>query len=57
MALPGTAIRENFISLTNYERVGKSLELLRDELRPFIERELSAKLVCESNGTMFFATR
>ena len=31
------------MSLTNYERGGKSLELLRDGLRPFIERELSAK--------------
>ena len=28
---------------TNYERVGKALELLRDGLVPFIERELSAK--------------
>jgi len=31
------------MAITNYERVGKSLELLRDGLRPFIERELSAK--------------
>jgi predicted AAA+ superfamily ATPase len=31
------------MALTNYERVGKSLELLRDGLLPFIERELSAK--------------
>jgi hypothetical protein len=37
MALPGTEIRESFISLTNYDRVGKALELLRDGLRPFIE--------------------
>lgn len=32
------------MSITNYDRVGKALELLRDGLRPFIERELSAKL-------------
>jgi hypothetical protein len=31
------------MAITNYERVGKALELLRDGLRPFIERELSAK--------------
>jgi predicted AAA+ superfamily ATPase len=31
------------MAITNYERVGKSLELLRDGLRPFIERELIAK--------------
>ncbi|MCZ7550961.1 MAG: Swt1 family HEPN domain-containing protein [Anaerolineales bacterium] len=31
------------MAITNYERVGKSIELLRDGLRPFIERELSAK--------------
>lgn len=31
------------MSVTNYERVGKSLEFLRDGLRPFVERELSAK--------------
>ncbi len=31
------------MAITNYERVGKSLELLRDGLRPFIERELNAK--------------
>lgn len=31
------------MAITNYERVGKSLELLRDGLRPFIERELSTK--------------
>ncbi len=31
------------MAITNYERVGKVLELLRDGLRPFIERELSAK--------------
>jgi predicted AAA+ superfamily ATPase len=28
---------------TNYERVGKALELLRDGLRPFVERELRAQ--------------
>ncbi len=31
------------MATTNYERVGKSLELLRDGLRPFIERECSSK--------------
>ncbi len=31
------------MAITNYERVGKSLELLRDGLRPFIERELKTK--------------
>lgn len=31
------------MAITNYERVGKSLELLRDGLRPFIERELRTK--------------
>ena len=31
------------MATTNYERVGKTLELLRDGLRPFVERELSAK--------------
>jgi predicted AAA+ superfamily ATPase len=31
------------MAITNYERVGKSLELLRDGLLPFIERELNAK--------------
>jgi predicted AAA+ superfamily ATPase len=31
------------MAITNYERVGKALELLRDGLRPFIERELSTK--------------
>jgi len=32
------------MSMTNYERVGKALELLRDGLRPFIERECNTKL-------------
>ena len=31
------------MAITNYERVGKALELLRDGLRPFVERELTAK--------------
>src|SRR5450759_5350715 len=31
------------MAITNYERVGKALELLRDGLLPFNERELSAK--------------
>jgi predicted AAA+ superfamily ATPase len=28
------------MAITNYERVGKAMELLRDGLRPFVEREL-----------------
>ncbi len=31
------------MATTNYERVGKALELLRDGLRPFVARELEAK--------------
>jgi predicted AAA+ superfamily ATPase len=31
------------MATTNYERVGKALELLRDGLRPFVTRELEAK--------------
>ena len=34
---------ESSMAITNHERVGKALELLRDGLRPFVERELSAK--------------
>jgi len=30
------------VATTNYERVGKALELLRDGLVPFVERELAA---------------
>src|SRR5436305_1292025 len=30
------------MAITNYERVGKALELLKDGLRPFVERELKA---------------
>ncbi|MCC7103636.1 MAG: DUF499 domain-containing protein, partial [Chloroflexi bacterium] len=32
------------MAITNYERVGKALELLKDGLRPFVERELRAAL-------------
>lgn len=32
------------MAITNYERVGKSLELLREGLLPFVSRELEAKL-------------
>ena len=32
------------MATTNHERVGKSLDLLRDGLRPFVERELRARL-------------
>jgi len=31
------------VAITNHERVGKALDLLRDGLRPFVERELKAK--------------
>jgi hypothetical protein len=31
------------MALTNQERVGKALDLLRDDLRPFIQRELRAQ--------------
>ena len=31
------------MAITNYERVGKALELLRDGLRPFVARELESK--------------
>ena len=32
------------MAITNQERVGKAMELLRDGLRPFIEREMRARL-------------
>lgn len=32
------------MAISNYERVGKALELLRDGLAPFVSRELEAKL-------------
>ena len=32
------------MAITNYERVGKALDLLKDGLRPFVERELKAQL-------------
>ena len=31
------------MAITNYERVGKALDLLREGLRPFVERELQAQ--------------
>ena len=31
------------VAITNHERVGKALELLKDGLRPFVERELKAR--------------
>ena len=31
------------MAITNHERVGKMLDLLRDGLQPFIERELQAQ--------------
>ena len=31
------------MAITNHERVGKTLELLRSGLGPFVERELKAK--------------
>lgn len=32
------------MAITNQERVGKAMELLRDGLRPFIQREMNARL-------------
>ena len=31
------------MAISNYDRVGKALELLRDGLRPFVARELEAR--------------
>jgi hypothetical protein len=31
------------VAITNHERVGKALDLLKDGLRPFVERELKAR--------------
>src|SRR5437868_5641795 len=31
------------MAITNQERVGKAMDLLRDGLRPFVERELKTK--------------
>ena len=31
------------MAMTNHERVGKALDLLRDGLRPFLERELKSQ--------------
>src|ERR1035437_7751831 len=31
-----------FMAITNSERVGKALDVLKDGLRPFVERELKA---------------
>jgi hypothetical protein len=31
------------MATTNYDRVGKALDLLREGLRPYIERELRAQ--------------
>ena len=31
------------MAITNYERVGKALELLREGLEPFVGRELQAR--------------
>jgi hypothetical protein len=33
---------ERLMAITNSERVGKALELLKDGLRPYVERELKA---------------
>ena len=32
------------MAVTNYERVGKALELLRQGLKPFVEREMQAAM-------------
>ena len=31
------------MAITNHERVGKAMDLLKDGLRPFIEREMKAQ--------------
>ena len=31
------------MAITNHERVGKALDLLKDGLRPYVERELRAQ--------------
>ena len=31
------------MAITNQERIGKMLELLREDLSPFVERELKAQ--------------
>ena len=31
------------MAITNHERVGKALDLLKDGLRPYVERELRAR--------------
>ena len=31
------------MAITNHERVGKALELLKEGLRPFVEREMKAQ--------------
>ena len=31
------------MAMTNHERVGRALDLLREGLAPFVERELSAR--------------
>ena len=35
--------RRILMAITNHERVGKALELLKTGLGPFVERELKAK--------------
>lgn len=34
--------KKESVAVTNHERVGKALDLLKDALAPFVERELKA---------------
>ena len=38
------------MATTNHDRVGKAMELLRDGLAPFVQREVTAKLNAERSG-------
>ena len=40
---PTCSRRSNEMAITNHERVGKGLDLLKVDLRPFVERELKAQ--------------
>ena len=47
------------MAITNHERVGKALDLLKDGLRPFLEREMKAqyqrkRLRSPPGGGVFF---
>src|SRR5688572_29817145 len=42
-SIPAGIKKGIYMAITNHDRVGKALELLRDGLRPFVDRELEAK--------------